>query len=193
MIRRLYEWILALSSRPSAPWALGAVAFAESSFFPIPPDVMLVPMAVARPDRVWTYALVATVCSVLGGLVGYAIGALLYESVGLWLFKLYGLTQGAETFRASYAQYGHWIILLKGLTPIPYKLVTITSGFAGYDLFWFTVLSLVTRGARFFVLAGLLRRFGPSIRGVMDRHLNVVVACFAAVLVLGFAAFRILL
>jgi membrane protein YqaA with SNARE-associated domain len=193
MIRRLYEWILALSGRPSAPWALGAVAFAESSFFPIPPDVMLVPMAVARPERVWTYALVATVASVAGGLLGYAIGALLYESVGLWLFKLYGLTQGAEAFRASYAHYGHWIILLKGLTPIPYKLVTITSGFAGYDLFWFTVLSLVTRGARFFILAGLIGRFGPSIRSVMDRHLNVVAACFGAVLVLGFAAFRFLI
>jgi membrane protein YqaA with SNARE-associated domain len=193
MIRRLYEWILALSGRPSAPWALGAVAFAESSFFPIPPDVMLVPMAVARPERVWTYALVATIASVAGGLLGYAIGALLYESVGLWLFKLYGLTQGAEAFRASYAHYGHWIILLKGLTPIPYKLVTITSGFAGYDLFWFTVLSLVTRGARFFILAGLIGRFGPSIRSVMDRHLNVVAACFGAVLVLGFAAFRFLI
>ena len=130
MLRRLYAWILALSDRPSAPYALGAVAFAESSFFPVPPDVMLVPMAVARPDRVWLYATITTVASVLGGLVGYAIGALLFDSVGEWLIRLYGLQNSAATFQDSYARYGHWVILLKGLTPIPYKLVTITSGFA---------------------------------------------------------------
>lgn len=190
MLRRLYEWILDLAGRPSAPWALGAVSFAESSFFPIPPDVMLVPMAVSRPDRVWLYAAVATLASVAGGLAGYAIGALLYESVGVWLFNLYGLDKGAEAFRASYAQYGHWIILLKGLTPIPYKLVTITSGFAGYDLVWFVLLSLVTRGARFFALAGVVGRFGGPIKGVLDRHLNAVAAVFGVVLVLGFVAFR---
>jgi membrane protein YqaA with SNARE-associated domain len=190
MLRRLYEWILDLAGRRSAPWALGAVAFAESSFFPIPPDVMLVPMAVSRPKRVWLYATVATLASVAGGLLGYAIGALLYESVGAWLFRLYGLTEGAEAFRASYAQYGHWIILLKGLTPIPYKLVTITSGFAGYDLVWFVLLSLLTRGARFFALAGVVGRYGEPIKGVLDRHLNVVAAVFGVVLVLGFVAFR---
>jgi membrane protein YqaA with SNARE-associated domain len=193
MLRRLYEWILDLAGRRSAPWALGAVSFAESSFFPIPPDVMLVPMAVSRPDRVWLYATVATLTSVAGGLLGYAIGALLYESVGVWLFNLYGLTKGAEAFRESYAHYGHWIILLKGLTPIPYKLVTITSGFAGYDLVWFVLLSLVTRGARFFALAGIVGRYGEPIKGVLDRHLNVVAAVFGVVLVLGFVAFRYLL
>ena len=193
MFRRLYEWILALAAKPSAPYALGAVAFAESSFFPVPPDAMLVPMAVSRPDKVWLYATVATVCSVLGGLAGYAIGALLYDSLGIWLFNLYGLTQKAEGFRESYATYGHWVILLKGLTPIPYKLVTITSGFAGYSLFWFTVLSVITRGARFFILAGLLGRYGVGIRGVLDRHLNVVAGIFAAVVILGFVAFRYML
>ncbi len=193
MFRRLYEWILALAAKPSAPWALGAVAFAESSFFPVPPDAMLVPMAVSRPDRVWLYATVATLSSVAGGLVGYAIGALLYDSLGVWLFNLYGLTQKAETFRESYAAYGHWVILLKGLTPIPYKLVTITSGFAGYSLFWFTLLSIITRGARFFILAGLLGRYGVSIRAVLDRHLNVVAGLFAAVVILGFVAFRFML
>lgn len=193
MFRRLYEWILALAAKPSAPYALGAVAFAESSFFPVPPDAMLVPMAVSRPDKVWLYATVATVCSVLGGLAGYAIGALLYDSLGIWLFNLYGLTEKAEGFRESYATYGHWVILLKGLTPIPYKLVTITSGFAGYSLFWFTVLSVITRGARFFILAGLLGRYGVGIRGVLDRHLNVVAGIFAAVVILGFVAFRYML
>ncbi|AWN53273.1 YqaA family protein [Methylobacterium sp. 17Sr1-1] len=192
MLRRLYEWILALAARPSAPYALGAVSFAESSFFPIPPDVMLVPMAVTRPEKAWTYALIATLTSVLGGIAGYAIGALLYDSLGAWLFHLYGLDKGADAFREAYAHYGHWLILLKGLTPIPYKLVTITSGFAGYDLFWFIVLSLITRGARFFILAGLVGRYGVGIRAVLDRHLNAVAAVFAAVCVLGFVGFRYL-
>ena len=193
MIRRLYEWILALSGKRSAPWALGAVAFAESSFFPVPPDVMLVPMAVSRPDRVWLYATITTVASVLGGLVGYAIGALLFDSLGQWLIRIYGLQNSAATFQDSYAAYGHWVILLKGLTPIPYKLVTITSGFAHYSLFWFTVLSIVTRGARFFLLAALLGRYGVQIRGVLDRHLNAVAAISVAVVVLGFVLFKVIL
>ncbi|MFH6782542.1 MULTISPECIES: YqaA family protein [Methylobacterium] len=192
MLRRLYEWILALAARPSAPYALGAVSFAESSFFPIPPDVMLVPMAVTRPEKAWTYALIATLTSVAGGVAGYAIGALLYDSLGAWLFHLYGLDKGADSFREAYAHYGHWVILLKGLTPIPYKLVTITSGFAGYDLFWFVVLSLITRGLRFFILAGLVGRYGVGIRTVLDRHLNAVAAVFGAVCVLGFVGFRYL-
>jgi membrane protein YqaA with SNARE-associated domain len=192
MLRSLYDWTLSLAARPSAPYALGAVSFSESSFFPVPPDVMLVPMALARPERAWFYALVCTLTSVAGGLLGYAIGAVLYESIGTWLFDLYGLNEGAEVFRASYAQYGHWIILLKGLTPIPYKLVTITSGFAGYDLFWFVVLSTLTRGARFFLLAALLSRFGPFIRGVIDRNFNAVAAGAVAAVVGGFVAFRYL-
>ena len=190
MLRRLYDWTLSLAARPSAPYALGTVSFSESSFFPVPPDVMLVPMALARPDRAWLYAAVCTATSVAGGMLGYLIGALLYDSVGAWLFRVYGLTEGAEAFRASYAQHGHWIILLKGLTPIPYKLVTITSGFASYDFFWFVVLSLVTRGGRFFVLAALLGRFGPFIRDILDRHFYKVAAAFIVAIVGGFVAFR---
>lgn len=193
MLRRLYDWTLALAGRPSAPWALALVAFAESSFFPVPPDAMLVPMVLARPDRVWRTALIATVASVLGGLLGYAIGALLFESIGSWLFNLYGLEKGADAFREAYGRYGHWIILIKGLTPIPYKLVTIASGFAGYDLFWFTVLSIITRGVRFFVLAGLVARFGPSVQGALERNLNLAAAGLVGAVVLGFVAFRYLL
>ena len=192
MLRRLYDWTLSLAAKPSAPYALAAVSFAESSFFPVPPDAMLVPMVLARPDRAWFYASVCTAASVAGGFVGYAIGALLYDSLGAWLFKIYGLTEGAEAFRAAYGEYGHWVILLKGLTPIPYKLVTITSGFAGYDLFLFAVLSIVTRGARFFILAALLGRFGPYIKGILDRHFNAVAAAFAITVIGGFAAFRYL-
>ena len=193
MLRRLYDWTLSLAARPSAPYALAAVSFAESSFFPVPPDVMLVPMMLARPDKAWSYALICTIASVLGGILGYFIGSGIYASVGSWLFQLYGLAEGAETFRHAYADYGHWVILLKGLTPIPYKLVTITSGFAGYDLFWFVVLSIVTRGARFFMLAALLKRFGGPIKDVLDRHINIVAGLLLAAIVLGFVSFRYLL
>ncbi len=193
MWQSLYRWVLSFAARPSAPWALGAVSFSESSFFPVPPDVMLVPMMLARPERSWFYAFLCTVTSVLGGLAGYAIGAFLYEEIGAWLFRVYGLTQGAEAFRQAYAEYGHWIILIKGLTPIPYKLVTITSGFAGYDLFWFTVLSFVTRGARFFLLAALLGRFGPVIKDTLDENFGRAMLGLVAVIVVGFAAFRYLL
>jgi membrane protein YqaA with SNARE-associated domain len=192
MLRRLYDWTLSLAAKPSAPYALAAVSFAESSFFPIPPDVMLVPMMLARPDRAWFYALVCTAASVVGGVLGYMIGLLLYDSIGAWLFQLYGLSEGAESFRHAYAEYGHWVILLKGLTPIPYKLVTITSGFAGYSLFWFVVLSMITRGARFFFIALLMTRFGPTIKGIIDRHFNTVAAGAIAAIVGGFVAFRYL-
>lgn len=192
MLRRTYDWMLRIAERPSAPYVMGTVSFAESSFFPIPPDVMLVPMSLARPDKAWTYAAICTVTSVLGGLVGYAIGALLFETLGQWLFRLYGLEAGAESFRTAYAQYGAWIILLKGFTPIPYKLVTITSGFAGYDLLAFTLLSIVTRGARFAVLAALLGRYGTPIKAILDRHLGLVVALLVLIIVGGFAALKFL-
>lgn len=188
MLRKLYDWVIAYSSKPSAPWALAIVSFAESSVFPIPPDVLQVPMTLARPDKAWRFATIATIASVLGGFVGYAIGALLYESVGKTLIDFYGYAQGAEKFREAYAHYGHWVILLKGLTPIPYKLVTITSGFAEYNLFWFTVLSVITRGARFFLLAALLYYFGPAAREFIEKRLGLVTLGFLAVLVLGLVA-----
>ena len=193
MFKQIYDWTLSLAARPAAPYALGAVSFAESSFFPVPPDVMMVPMALARPRSAWFYALIATLTSVLGGLAGYAIGALLYDSVGTWLFRVYGLADGAAAFRQAYAEYGHWIILLKGLTPIPYKLVTITSGFAGYDLLWFTALSLLTRGARFFLLAALLNRFGPAIRSYLDRNVTAAAIALIAAIAVGVILFRFLL
>ena len=138
MLRRLYDYFIAAADKPHAVWTMGLMSFAESSVFPIPPDVMLIPMALANPRRAWFYATVCMVTSVAGGLVGYAIGALLYNSVGQWLINLYGYADRVEGFRAAYAQYGAWIILLKGLTPIPYKIVTITSGFADYNVFLFT-------------------------------------------------------
>jgi membrane protein YqaA with SNARE-associated domain len=158
MLRRLYDWCVDAAGKPHAAWVLACVAFAESSFFPVPPDVMLIPMTLARPDKAWLFAAVCTLGSVIGGLFGYFIGAELYATIGLWLIQLYGYGDKVEAFREAYGQYGAWIILLKGLTPIPYKIVTITSGFAGFNLGLFLILSLITRGARFYLLSFLLNR-----------------------------------
>lgn len=186
MLKRIYDWCIDAAHKPYALWVMGAVAFAESSFFPVPPDVMLIPMSLARPQRAWLYASVCTATSVLGGLLGYAIGALLYDSVGHWLIQIYGLANEVEAFRAKYAEWGAVIILVKGLTPIPYKLVTITSGFAGYNLALFTLCSVVARGGRFFVAAVLLNRYGDWIRVRIERHLGFWVTIGAVVLILGF-------
>jgi membrane protein YqaA with SNARE-associated domain len=188
MLRRLYDWVLALSARPSAPWALAGVSFAESSFFPIPPDAMLVPMCLARPDRAFFYAGLCTVTSVLGGIVGYGIGYLLYESVGAWLIQLYGYGAQSEAFRQAYAEWGHWVILVKGVTPIPYKLVTITAGFAEYNFLWFVALSLITRGFRFYLVAGLLHWLGPSAKEFIEKRLELVSIAFLILFVLGILA-----
>ncbi|MGB3811221.1 MAG: YqaA family protein [Parvibaculum sp.] len=186
MLRRLYDWTIKLSGNKNAHWALAAVSFAESSFFPVPPDVMLVPMTVARPEKAWFYAGVCTIASVLGALVGYAIGALLYDTLGHWLISLYGYEHGVEEFRALYAEWGAWIILIKGLTPIPFKIVTIASGFAGYNLFWFVLLSLITRGARFFIVAGILNRYGEPLKAIIEDNLGLVAGAFVALIVAGF-------
>ena len=186
LVRRLSNWCIAAAGRPHAEWLLGAVSFAESSFFPIPPDIMLIPMALARPDRAYRLAAWCTVCSVAGGVLGYAIGALLYDSIGQWLIQLYGYGKNVEAFRAAYAEWGAWIILLKGLTPIPYKIVTITSGFAGYNLALFILFSAITRAGRFFVLAFLLHRFGPQAREIIEKRLGLWTALFALVIVAGF-------
>ena len=192
MLRRMYDWCIADADKPYALWLMGAVSFAESSFFPIPPDVMLIPMSLARPQKAWLYALVCTVTSVAGGVVGYAIGALLYDSVGQWLINLYGYGDKVEAFRDSYAEYGAWIILLKGLTPIPYKLVTITSGFANYNLLLFVIFSVIARGGRFFIVAILLNRYGTWIREAIEKRLGLWVIVATATLVLGFIiAFRL--
>jgi membrane protein YqaA with SNARE-associated domain len=186
MLRRIYDWCIAAADKPYALWILTAVSFAESSFFPIPPDVMLIPMSLARPRRAWLYAAVCTAASVAGGVLGYSIGALLYDSIGQWLIGLYGYGDKVEAFRSSYAQYGAWIILLKGLTPIPYKIVTITSGFAGYDLWLFILFSIIARGGRFFVAAVLMNRFGDVIRAEIEKRLGFWVAVATALLVSGF-------
>jgi len=186
MLKRIYNWCIDAAHKPYALWILGVVSFAESSFFPVPPDVMLIPMSLARPQRAWLYAAVCTATSVLGGILGYAIGALLYDSVGHWLIQFYGLGDKVEAFRQGYQDWGAVIILVKGLTPIPYKLVTITSGFAGYNVALFILCSIVARGGRFFIVAILLNRYGDWIRVRIERHLGWWVTLFVVVLVLGF-------
>jgi membrane protein YqaA with SNARE-associated domain len=185
MLRRAYDWCIAAAHKPYALWLMGFVSFVESSFFPVPPDVMLIPMSLARPEKAWTYATVCTLTSVAGGVLGYAIGALLYDSVGHWLISLYGLGDKVEAFRAGYARWGSLIILLKGVTPIPYKLVTITSGFAGYDLGLFVVFSLVARGTRFYLTAFLLSRYGDTAREMIEKRLGFWVTVGAAILLVG--------
>src|SRR5207342_1117044 len=188
LLRRLYDWCLTAAHKPHAMWLMGAVSFAESSFFPVPPDVMLIPMALARPERAYVMAFWCTVTSVAGGLLGYLIGALLYDSVGLWLIQLYGYGNKVEAFREAYAQWGGWIILLKGLTPIPYKIVTIASGFAGYNLLLFVLLSIVARGMRFFLAAFLLNRYGAQARLIIEKRLGFWVGAAAVLLVGGIVA-----
>jgi membrane protein YqaA with SNARE-associated domain len=186
MFKRLYQWILSLAESEHAPFALAAVAFAESSFFPIPPDVILIPMSLATPRRAWRYAAIATVASVAGGIVGYGIGALLYDTLGQWLIHLYGYADRMAALKETYAHWGALVILVKGLTPIPYKLVTIVSGLLGYNFAIFVLLSVVTRGARFFILAGALNWFGDPLRLALERHFALFLGLIAITIVVGF-------
>ncbi|MGB3271395.1 MAG: YqaA family protein [Xanthobacteraceae bacterium] len=186
MLRRLYDWCIAAADKPHALWIMAMISFAESSFFPVPPDIMLIPMSLARPKKAWLYAFVCTVTSVAGGVIGYAIGALLYDSIGQWLIALYGYGDQVATFRAAYADYGAWIIVLKGLTPIPYKVVTITSGFADYNIWLFVLFSFIARGGRFFIVAVLLTLYGDVIRAQIEKRLGFWVAVGTVLLIGGF-------
>jgi membrane protein YqaA with SNARE-associated domain len=186
MFKRLYDWMLSVSESPHAPYALAAVAFAESSFFPIPPDLILIPMSLATPRRAWHYAAIATIASVAGGVLGYGIGALLFDTIGQWLIHLYGYADRMAALKETYARWGALVILVKGLTPIPYKLVTIVSGLLGYNFALFVILSLLTRGARFFLLAGALNRFGDPLKIALERHFAVFIGGLAIIIVLGF-------
>ncbi|HYP58346.1 MAG TPA: YqaA family protein [Beijerinckia sp.] len=177
---------MSLAESRHAPLALGLIAFAESSFFPVPPDAILIPMSVAQPKRAWFYALICTIGSVLGALLGYAIGALLFETVGKWLINLYGYGPRIEEMRALYAQWGWAVILIKGLTPIPFKIVTITSGLMAYSLPLFVALCFVTRGARFFIEAVLLNYYGEQINKLLDKYFGLFLAILVIAIVAGF-------
>ena len=190
MIRSLYDWVIRLAGHRRALPALGVISFLESSVFPIPPDVMLIPMVLANRAKAFTIAAVCTVTSVLGGMLGYAIGYYAFETIGEWVVRTYHLEAGLDAFRAGFEKYGVWIILIKGLTPIPYKLVTIASGAAHFDLFTFVWASIVTRGARFFLVAALLWKFGEPIRTFVEKRLTLLTWLFLIALIGGFVAFR---
>lgn len=192
MLRDFYTWMMRQAAGPHAERALAVVAFLESSVFPVPPDAMIVPMVLARPQAAWRTAAIATAGSVVGGLLGYLIGYALLGTVGEWVIRVYGLGDRIAAFQAAYAQWGLWIILIKGLTPIPYKLVTIASGIAHFNLGVFVIASLVTRGARFFLVAALLRAYGTPIRDFIERRLTLVTSAFGALIVLGFLSLRFL-
>ena len=188
MFRALYDWTLRLAHHRHALRSLAVVSFAESSVFPIPPDVMLVPMILARRDQAYRIATICTITSVAGGMLGYAIGYFLYDSVGLWLVNLYGAHDAIAEFRAWYDSWGAAVILIKGLTPIPFKVVTIASGFFAYNFLLFVLLAAITRGARFFLIAWLLKRYGERMKVFIERRLNLIGTAVLLLLVAGFAA-----
>lgn len=189
-MRRLYHKVLALAASPRAAWWLFAIAFAEASFFPVPPDVMLIPMAIAAPRRAWRYALVALAGTLLGGCFGYILGHYLFAVAAQPILRAYHYEAAFAAFQDTFRRYGVWIILLKGLTPIPYKIVTIAAGAADFSFPLFIAASAVTRGARFFLVCGLLRYFGEPIRGFIERRLGLVLALLAVAIVAGFVVLR---
>jgi len=193
VIRRLYDWMMRLAKNEKATRWLAAISFAESSFFPIPPDVMLIPMVLARRAAAFFNAMVCTVSSVAGGVAGYAIGFFLLDALGMPILRAYGLEAKYGDFVAAFDEWGLWIILIKGLTPIPYKLVTIASGAAKFDLLVFVLASIATRGARFFMVAGLLWWIGEPIRTFVEKYLTLVTTVFVVCLVGGFVVVKYLI
>ncbi|MCR9086276.1 MAG: DedA family protein [Rhodobacteraceae bacterium] len=192
MLRRLYDWTLSLADTRYALWALAFVAFVESSVFPIPPDILMIPMIIAAPRRAWLIAGVCTVASVLGGAFGYYIGAFLFDSIGLPVLEFYGKDKYFEEFATSYNEWGAWAVLIAGVTPFPYKVITILSGSTALNFWVFMVASFVARGLRFFVVAALLWKFGPPIKDFIEKRLGLMFTLFCILLVGGFAAVRYL-
>ena len=192
MLNRLYARTLALAASRYAMAALALVAFAESSFFPLPPDLLLIPMILARPRRAFLLAAICTLASVAGGFLGYAIGYFLFDAIGRPILEFYHAMGRYDALKSAFAQWGVWIIIIKGLTPIPYKLVTIASGVAQFPIVPFALASLVSRSLRFFLLAALLWRFGEPVRDFIEQRLMLVTSLFAAALVGGFVALRYL-
>lgn len=192
MLDRLYACALALAASRHAMAVLALISFAESSFFPLPPDILLVPMILAQPRRAWVIAGVCTMASVLGGFVGYAIGFFLFDAIGRPVLEFYHAMDKYDALKTAFAQWGIWIIVLKGLTPIPFKLVTIASGVAHFPLVAFALASLVSRSLRFFLLAALLWWFGDPVRAFIERRLMLVTSALALALVGGIVALHYL-
>lgn len=192
MLRNLYNWTISLAQSPYALWALAVVAFVESSFFPIPPDVLMIPMIIARPNRAFVIAAVATVASVAGGLFGYYIGAALMDSIGQPILELYGKADSFAEMSAIFNQYGAWAVVIAGVTPMPYKVITIASGVTALPLGVFIASSVFARALRFFLVAALLWKFGEPIRDFIERRLGLVFIVFCVFLIGGFALIGLL-
>jgi membrane protein YqaA with SNARE-associated domain len=186
VLRRLYAWVLTLAASPYSLWALAAIAFIESSIFPIPPDVLLIPLVLARPERAWQIAGICTLASVAGGAAGYFIGWGLFDQVGQPVLTFYGMDSKFETFSATYNEWGAWAVLVAGITPFPYKVITILSGATELNFAVFMVASIIARGIRFFLIAALLWRFGPPIRDFIEQRLGLVFSLSMAALIGGF-------
>ena len=193
MLQRLYDWVMGLAARRDAVWALAAIAFIESSIFPIPPDVLLIPMILAARDRAWRFAAICTIASVLGGLLGYAIGYFLFETAGRPLLDFYGYGAKFDSFRLDYNEWGAWIVFIAGVTPFPYKVITIASGATQLDPWVFTMASITARGLRFFLVAALLWWVGPPIREFIERRLGLMTILFCVLLIGGFVVLKYLL
>ena len=192
MIRSLYDWTLRQAQHPRALWVLGFVSFIESSVFPIPPDVLMIPMILARPNRAWLIAGVALVTSVLGGIFGYAIGALFYETLGQPILEALGKGDAMTAFNTRFNEFGFWPVLIAGITPFPYKVITIMSGWTGMPLGVFIVTSIIARGLRFCIVAALLWKFGAPIRDFIEKRLGLLFTLFVIMLVAGFYGVRFL-
>ncbi|MDC0344656.1 DedA family protein [Alphaproteobacteria bacterium] len=186
MLERTYNWMMTFAAHPSAVWVMSAISFAESSFFPIPPDPLFIAMGLRHPYQIWNYCIIATVTSVLGGYLGYLIGFSLFETWGQSILDMYGLHNSFNKFQLDFQKWGFWLICLKGLTPIPYKIVTIASGVAQIDLLTFTFASLVARGFRFTYVSFLLWRYGEKVKSLLDRYLTLITLATVGILVLGF-------
>ena len=186
MLRKLYDWTVSLAGSPHALRVLAAVSFIESSDFPIPPEVLLIPMVLARPDRTWLIAGVCTVASVLGGMLGYFIGWGLFEQVGRPVLEFYGMDHKFETFRHTYNEWGAWAVLVAGVTPFPYKVITILSGATGLNFAIFMAASVIARGIRFFLIAALLWKFGAPVKDFIERRLGLVFTVGMVALIGGF-------
>ena len=192
MIRRLYDWTMSLSRSRHALRALAIVSFIESSVFPIPPDVLMIPMIIARPSRAFLIAGIATVASVLGALLGYYIGAALFDTIGQPVLDFYGKGEYFDAFAVKYNDWGAWAVLIAGITPFPFKVITIASGVTGLSLPVFIVASIIARAFRFFLVAALLWKFGQPIQDFIERRLGLVFTVFVVLLVGGFAVLKVL-
>ncbi len=192
-VRKTYNWVLHWSETPHGPVALFVLAFMESSFFPVPPDVLLIALALGVPKRAWTFAMICTVGSVLGGIIGYTIGATFFDAVGYKILDFYGALAKFAHVQELYREYGVWVVGIAGFTPIPYKVFTIASGVFHMDMFSFAVVSFFTRGARFFLVGGLIWKFGSPIKNFIDRYFDVLSVAFVIILALGFVAVKFFL